>query len=35
MGGRPKQPLEFERRFWSGIRAGLGVEDAAVAAGVS
>ncbi len=35
MGGRPKFPFEFERRFWSGVRAGLSVEDAALAAGMS
>jgi len=33
--GRPKQPLEFERRFWAGVRAGLSVESAALAAGMS
>jgi transposase, IS30 family len=32
---RPKHPREFDRRFWAGIRAGLGVEDAAVVAGMS
>ena len=35
MTGRPKRPREFDRRFWAGIRAGLGVEAAAVAAGMS
>ena len=33
--GRPKRPREFDRRFWAGIRAGLVVEAAAVAAGMS
>lgn len=33
--GRPKRPKELDRRFWLGIRAGLSVEDAAVAAGMS
>ena len=33
--GRPRQPLEFEHRFWVGVRAGLGVEAAAVGAGMS
>ena len=32
---RPKYPREFDRRFWSQVRAGLRVEDAAAAAGVS
>lgn len=35
MRGRPKRPREFHRRFWAGVRAGLRVEDAAVAAGMS
>jgi hypothetical protein len=35
MTGRPKRPREFDRRFWAGIRAGLGVEAAALAAGMS
>ena len=35
MGGRPKFPLEFERRFWAGVRAGLSIEDAALGAGMS
>ena len=35
MGGRPKQPREFGRRFWAGIRDGLLVEEAAVRAGMS
>ena len=35
MRGRPRQPREFDRRFWAGVRAGLLVEDAAVAAGMS
>ena len=35
MAGRPKQPREFERGFWAGIREGLLVEDAARAAGMS
>jgi len=33
--GRPKQPREFDRRFWAGIRAGLVIDDAAVGAGMS
>ena len=33
--GRPRRPLEFERRFWAGVRAGLVVEAAAEAAGMS
>ena len=33
--GRLTQPLEFDRRFWVGIRAGLSVEAAAVGAGTS
>lgn len=32
---RPDLPREHERRFWQGIRAGLSVDDAAVAAGAS
>lgn len=35
MGGRPKHPREFDRRFWAGIRAGLPVGTAALAAGAS
>ena len=35
MTGRPKRPREFDRRFWAGIRAGLGVEASAIAAGMS
>ncbi len=35
MTGRPKHPREFDRRFWAGVRAGLGVEAAAVVAGMS
>ena len=35
MGGRPKHPREFDRRFWGQVRAGLGVTAAAEAAGVS
>jgi IS30 family transposase len=35
MGGRPKHPREFDRRFWVQIRSGLGVKAAAEAAGVS
>jgi len=35
MRGRPKLPLEFHHRFWSGVREGLIVEDAALAAGMS
>jgi len=35
VGGRPKQPREFGRRFWAGIRDGLLVEEAAVRAGMS
>ncbi|MGH3470210.1 MAG: IS30 family transposase [Thermocrispum sp.] len=34
-GGRPPVPVEFRGRFWAGIRAGLSVESAAEAAGVS
>jgi IS30 family transposase len=34
-GGRPRFPVELEYRFWAGVRAGLGVEEAALAAGVS
>ena len=33
--GRPRQPLEFDRRFWVGVRAGLSVEAAALGAGMS
>ena len=33
--GRPKYPREFDRRFWGHVRAGLSVEAAADAAGVS
>jgi len=33
--GPPRRSRAFERVFWRGIRGGLGVEDAAVAAGVS
>jgi IS30 family transposase len=32
---RPPFPFEVRRRFWQGIRAGLGVEEAGVAAGAS
>jgi IS30 family transposase len=32
---RPRLPLEFEYRFWAGIRAGLSNPEAAVVAGVS
>jgi IS30 family transposase len=35
MGGRPKHPREFDRRFWAGVRAGLSVEAAAGTAGMS
>ena len=35
MRGRPRYPFEFDRRFWAGVRAGLSVEDAAIAAGMS
>ena len=35
MAGRPKYPYEYERRFWTRIRAGDGIGEAAVAAGVS
>ena len=35
MAGRPKHPREFDRRFWAGVRAGLSVEAAADAAGMS
>jgi transposase, IS30 family len=33
--GRPRLPRRLEYRFWDGVRAGLLVEDAAAAAGVS
>ena len=33
--GRPPLPREVRAAFWDGVRAGLGVEEAAVAAGVS
>lgn len=33
--GRPTRPREVEREFWRQIRTGLGIEDAAAAAGVS
>jgi len=32
---KPDLPREHERRFWLGIRAGLGVDEAAVSAGAS
>jgi IS30 family transposase len=35
LGSRPRFPFEWRRRFWQGIRAGLGVEEAGVAAGAS
>jgi len=35
MRGRPKHPLEFDRRFWAGVRAGLSIEAAARGAGMS
>lgn len=35
MRGRPRYPREFERRFWVGVRDGLLVEQAAIAAGLS
>lgn len=35
MGGRPKHPLEFDRRFWADVRGGLSIEDAALGAGMS
>jgi IS30 family transposase len=35
VGGRPKQPREFDRRFWAWIREGLVIDDAARAAGMS
>jgi transposase, IS30 family len=35
MAGRPGLPVEVRRRFWVGVRAGVGVAEAAVAAGVS
>jgi IS30 family transposase len=35
VGGRPKQPREFDRRFWAWIRRGLVIDDAARAAGMS
>ncbi|TCO52236.1 helix-turn-helix protein, partial [Kribbella antiqua] len=34
-GGRPRLPVELEYGFWRAVRAGLGVEEAAAAAGVS
>jgi transposase, IS30 family len=34
-GGRPRFPVELEYRFWAGVRAGLGVAEAAAAVGVS
>ena len=33
--GRPPLPREVRAAFWDGVRAGLGVEEAAAAAGVS
>jgi IS30 family transposase len=33
--GRPRLPVELEYGFWRGVRAGLGVEEAATAVGVS
>lgn len=33
--GRPKQPRVFDRGFWAGIRAGLGIEEAALGVGMS
>ena len=33
--GRPRLPVEWEYRFWCGVRGGLGVEEAAAAVGVS
>ena len=33
--GHPRRPREFDRVFWAGVRAGLDVEAAAVAAGLS
>ena len=33
--GRPRRPRELDRRFWAGVRAGLSVEAAAEAVGVS
>ncbi len=33
--GRPRLPVEVEYRFWDGVRAGLTVEEAAAAVGVS
>lgn len=35
MAGRPKLPREWRRRFWVGVREGLGVEEAALRAGMS
>jgi hypothetical protein len=35
VGGRPKHPLEFDRRFWAGVRGGLSIEDAARGVGMS
>ncbi|MGW6202018.1 IS30 family transposase [Kribbella sp. NPDC055110] len=35
MGGRPRFPVEWEYGFWGGVRAGLGVGEAAAAVGVS
>jgi transposase, IS30 family len=34
-GGRPRLPVELEFGFWRGVRAGLSVEEAAAAVGVS
>jgi IS30 family transposase len=33
--GRPRVPVEWEYAFWRAIRAGLSIEDAGIAAGVS
>jgi transposase, IS30 family len=33
--GRPRLPVELEYGFWRGVRAGLSLEDAAAAVGVS
>jgi len=35
MRGRPKLPGDLRRRFWTEVRAGVGVPDAALAVGVS
>ena len=35
MRGRPRLPVELQRRFWRLVRVGVGVADAALAVGVS